>query len=232
MPNHVKNRLKAEGLSRLPIFGRNEDGEEIFDFNTLIPMPETLEIEAGSVEDIAIEAVLRKIDKKQRFSIREQAHSMTDSVFWDIVSHSRFSLPELEKQGMAYIQNIVLHGSATWYDWRVEHCGTKWNAYSFERVDDDTIMFETAWSAPHPVIDELAHRYPMMVFEHWWADEDAGQNTGYKEYLSDGTTIEGYFNSGSNEAFENYFSLWGESECFEKIDGCWHHKDCDICGGC
>ena len=46
-----------------------------------------------------------------------------------------------------------------WYDWRLEHWGTKWGIYNAtcERMDANTLVlsFDTAWSPPIPVFDKL-----------------------------------------------------------------------------
>ena len=59
MPNHVKNIVKMEGITKLPLFKTQYDKYEkrdvtSFDFNKLIPMPESLDIESGSITDEAI----------------------------------------------------------------------------------------------------------------------------------------------------------------------------------
>lgn len=50
MPNHVKNVVKMEGITNLPLFVE-EDGKRRFDFNKIILMPESLNIESGSMTD-------------------------------------------------------------------------------------------------------------------------------------------------------------------------------------
>jgi len=46
-----------------------------------------------------------------------------------------------------------------WYDWRLEHWGTKWDVYETHctRIDANTLQltFYTAWSPPIPVYDKL-----------------------------------------------------------------------------
>jgi len=46
-----------------------------------------------------------------------------------------------------------------WYDWRLEHWGTKWDIYNAtcERMDANTLVlnFYTAWSPPMPVYEKL-----------------------------------------------------------------------------
>jgi hypothetical protein len=73
-----------------------------------------------------------------------------------------------------------MYGCKDWYSWSCKFWGTKWNSYDSCPVDpDDTsITFNTAWSAPHPVIEKLAEMYPDVIITHKWADEDWGNNTG------------------------------------------------------
>ena len=42
MPNHVRNIIKMEGIEKLSLIKVNDEGEKFFDFNALIPMPESL----------------------------------------------------------------------------------------------------------------------------------------------------------------------------------------------
>ena len=48
-----------------------------------------------------------------------------------------------------------------WYDWNINHWGTKWetSVYSWERVDENTLLmnFDTAWSPPLTFYETLAH---------------------------------------------------------------------------
>lgn len=48
MPNNVKNIVKMKGILNLPLFVM-EDGVKCFDFNKIIPMPKSLDIESGSM---------------------------------------------------------------------------------------------------------------------------------------------------------------------------------------
>ena len=103
------------------------------------------------------------------------------------------------------------YGKDNWYDWRVGHWGTKWNAYGFEDyIDyskDETLMFQTAWSAPHPVIEQLAKMYSDITITHKWADEDIGMNCGEYEY-ADGERIREYFPEISKERIDFALNMW------------------------
>lgn len=45
-------------------------------------------------------------------------------------------------------EQLEFPGDFNWYDWSIRHWGTKWDAYSIERLAPDLIQFDTAWSAP------------------------------------------------------------------------------------
>lgn len=236
MPNHVSNILKMKGIAKLPLFGERENKyceggiERYFDFNKMIPMPESLEVESGSTEDIAIEAVLRKLSK-HRF-LGKNYCSMDDDDYKKRVENHGKSEDELAELGLQYISNKIKYGATTWYDWCCNNWGTKWNAYELEIIDDDTIMFQTAWSSPEPVIEKLAEMYPDAHIEHWWADEDMGRNCGYREY-GNGCWHGDYDDADSQEAYEHYIKCWGETNClYQDEDGNWQRHTCEDCHGC
>lgn len=63
-------------------------------------------------------------------------------------------MPDNIFKGLLGTEEKKIYGKNNWYDWSIENWGTKWNAYSFSR-DGNTIGFQTAWSAPHPILAEL-----------------------------------------------------------------------------
>ena len=75
-------------------------------------------------------------------------------------------------------------GATDWYEWSIEHWGTKWNAYQTEVSEDETVVrFDTAWSHPWPVIEALSKKFPEHVLEVAYADEDLGHNFGMYRVL-------------------------------------------------
>lgn len=232
MPNHVKNILKMKGITKLPLFS-HKDGEMFFDFNKIIPMPETLQMESGSIENLAVEVVLRKLASPQSAPLRSCiTPNMRDDVYQRCIENNAMSEDELCKLGLAYITNKVLYGATSWYYWCIMNWGSKWNSYSYEEQDEDTISFETAWNAPEPVVSQLAAMYPDAVIEHWWADENCGANSGYARYEGNGETITNYHETGSSAALANYARCWGESWCYQDGEELWCQIDCDECHGC
>ena len=69
-----------------------------------------------------------------------------------------------------------------WYDWRVNHWGTKWDAYDVVVTDDDPesveIEFNTAWSPPEAICNQIREDYP-DVSVSWFYDEPGCEIAGY-----------------------------------------------------
>lgn len=251
MPNHVKNVVKMEGITNLPLFVE-EDGVRCFDFNKMIPMPESLKIESGSMTDECIMYYLtdrcevpvgcldeekKEIAKKLVNNMFSEQEEWLRKIFYRAMERaykkSEAEKVEMYENGKIYLNNYVNYGCTTWYEWCTKNWGTKWNAYSNEQRDENTIEFETAWSNPEPVMLKLSEMYPDVTIEHWWADEDMGSNDGYRVYRG-GSIVEGdYCDSCSSEAYETYAYCWGESECIYKDDeGEWQRRNCSECHGC
>ena len=68
-----------------------------------------------------------------------------------------------------------IYGEDNWYDWSRKNWGTKWDACEPE-VNGRTVVFNTAWTCPEPVLIALAKKVGgILVF---YADEDIGSNFG------------------------------------------------------
>lgn len=230
MPNHVSNIVKMSGICRLPLFAEH-DGKQCFDFEKIIPMPESLKMDSGSIEEIAIESVMRRMSEHRYFG--KTYKTMADDEYARRREFHDGDDASLMELGLRYITNKVLYGATTWYDWCIENWGTKWNSYENEQDGDDTIKFETAWNAPEAVLLRLSEMYPDAIIEHWWSDEDTANNTGHQTYKGGSIISGGPFTNQSNEAYENYIFCWGKSNCiYQDEDGNWHHRDCDNCDLC
>ncbi|MCM1440504.1 MAG: hypothetical protein NC131_15090 [Roseburia sp.] len=226
MPNHVKNIVKMKGVVNLPLFTM-EDDVKCFDFNKIIPMPESLNMESGSMTE---EAIIYFVTERCTISLRSikdeykeivSKHvtnsfhsSWANEVFIRTIDRVHDMIPdkkeEFYKAGETYVSNIINYGYPTWYNWRINNWDTKWNAYSNKQKGTDIIIFETAWSNPEAIMIKLSEMYPDIKIEHWWADEDTGNNDGHRIYLG-GKIIEGdYCESCSDEAYEIYDKCWNE----------------------
>lgn len=153
MPNHVTNRLsiKSPDETIAEIFGTHitghEEQERKFDFQTLIPMPALLsQIQDGPCDIDGEEVKYWILDIETR-----KPRKLTPE-----------EVAEQEKSGFK-----------SWYDFSRKKWGTKWNSYDLneEKRASGCICFDTAWSPPVPVIQELSRRYPAALIELSYVDE-------------------------------------------------------------
>tara|TARA_R100000734_G_scaffold12125_1_gene8979 strand:- start:142 stop:639 length:498 start_codon:yes stop_codon:yes gene_type:complete len=69
-----------------------------------------------------------------------------------------------------------------WYDWRLQHWDTKWDAYDVDVDDCDEdhliITFNTAWSPPEAICHAMRELYPDLAVT-WFYDEPGMEIAGY-----------------------------------------------------
>ncbi len=197
MPNYIKNILSFDGdptqVARLFTTIQGEKG--LMDFNKLIPMPSELDIEAGSRTDAGMK-------EYKRFVAEIGSHPELEAQY--LAAHPEIDREEWELGKQAY-QNIQKYGCPTWYEWRVQNWGTKWNAGKVETANN-RLSFQTAWNAPKPVMEKLSEMFPTVSIHHAWADEDIGFNCGECTYQNGAVTQE-YLPAGQ-EAVELACDLW------------------------
>ena len=197
MPNYVKNILSFDGdpaqVGRLFSAIQGENGP--MDFNKLIPMPAEVEIEAGSRTTAGFKKYMAFLSVTGLHTEMEPAY---------LAAHPEIDREEWELGKQAF-HNLQDFGCLTWYEWRIQNWGTKWNASSAE-VSDGRLFFLTAWNAPKPVMEKLSGVFPSVSSHHAWADEDIGHNCGECTYQNGDVTQE-YLPTG-HEAIELGCSLW------------------------
>ncbi len=220
MPNYVKNQIefmgKTEDVRNMLIAIQDDKlGLGTIDFNKLIPMPESLNIEAGSRTDkglkayrdfISVYTLENGITGLDLLHIPKQSEDAFLRIRTDIKSDEW----ELGRQAF---QNQLQYGAPTWYEWCIRNWGTKWNACGYDDGTDygtncKALCFKTAWNAPIPVIEELARRFPEVDFTHRWADEDIGQNCGMHEYAA-GERTEEFIPYGQKDQIDFALDVWG-----------------------
>lgn len=198
MPNHITNIVKVEGspekVKELFLYVKGEKSE--FDFNKIIPMPESLNITSGSNVDNAIAILSNDLEKFNEMLdwgwVKEEGIETVEEL--QKVLMKKLS-PKDMQEGKIALDNLVKYGHKSWYSWSIANWGTKWNAYDIVKNNDNEIIFDTAWSTPFPVIEKLAQKFPELTIEVKFADEDIGSNCGvysfeggifFSEYLPNG----------------------------------------------
>ena len=206
MPNYVTNRIDLvgpdESIQNLIKSLKSNDYE--IDFNKIIPMPESLMIDAGSMEDQSIAVYNYKEkgdDKKLReiFSypwVKDEGIKSIDELCDYFIRED----PKIIDRGRTYIENLEKYGATTWYDWCYENWNTKWNACD-PWVDRTAFGFQTAWSDVTKLMVVVSERFPDVEMHYDWADEDFGCNLGritikngkiIKKYLPEEQTDDAY----------------------------------------
>ena len=226
MPNHVINILNIDGdkdkvAKMLSEIQNDEYGIGSIDFEKIIPMPESLRIEAGSSTTRGLKAYKDFVSVYTFAGANADKHlcdipEEKEKVFLNMRTDIRAEDWELGRQAF---RNELQYGAPTWYEWSIKNWGTKWNAYGLDTYENEvtdsnpTLSFQTAWSAPHPILAKLAEMYPEVSFEHTWADEDIGQNCGQATYAN-GECTGRYYPEGS-EAIIFANSVWGYDDIDE-----------------
>ena len=220
MPNHVTNVLTLRGepeqiRAMLGAIQYDDLGIGSVDFNKIIPMPESLNIEAGSQTSTGLKAYQNFIEVYTlggTIHLGDLANIPHESEVAFLKQRSDIR-PEEWELGKAAWNNIRLYGAPTWYEWCNRNWGTKWNSYGYDGMvggypSGNTLRFLTAWSAPHPVMEKLAEMFPNVEIEHEWADEDIGHNCGRYRYQN-GVRIEEWFPETNREAIDLGCELMG-----------------------
>ncbi|MCR5456632.1 MAG: hypothetical protein K6F14_00985 [Clostridiales bacterium] len=216
MPNYVKNKINFNGSDKdikelLERIKSDELGLGTIDFQKVIPMPEDLMIESGSRTTNGLKMVDSYIKENNLRGLLSKATA--DELKTELDKHTS-ELPDDEQStweiGVKSAANILKYGYPNWYDWSCDNWGTKWNACGYSEgvdyADNEYLEFDTAWSAPVPVIAKLSEMFPKIEFLHKWADEDFGQNVGVLTY-SDGE-ISDYTPSSHKECLELASEVW------------------------
>jgi len=256
MPNHVdtlltvtgdKKQLKEFKEKHFRIEMDNGNEVEVFDFDTIIPMPKSLDITSGSGTTDAI--ALIKAEKGDFTEVdRMTDYPWVDEKLKDkpntnrrefIIAHLKETLDEnTMKEGQMALDNIEKYGYSTWYDWKCRYWGTKWGAYNVHmgviQGDIMEISYNTAWSPATPIFHMLNKMYPELVFSQTVMDEGMGFG-GTQMWDKNGYT-ENLFNDDKLYSFSNehYGTNYIECKCGQWFDTEWTNDGDDetLCEEC
>lgn len=225
MPNYVKNKLTISP-SAFPrvckeCFSEDEETKErFFDFNKLIPMPDSIrEVECGSHTTDGLLIIFANASERERARILKLIQS--DMVFKGSITKSweldykdllKYHTPEqieaCKAMAKLALENRRKYGAFCWYDWACDNWGTKWNACDSDTDNvEHTIVYETAWSAAFEIAQAISKRYHCMVTLDY-ADEDIGRNCGRMVCDNGEVVFKRYYEAESREAYIAACELW------------------------
>jgi hypothetical protein len=214
---------------------------EYFDFNEFVPTPDCIEktIIDVFVADDSDERKAKKVSTsifndndvmdliyKEIRNCRDPMDLTSYANIYDLVEKYTLTMykedPPSIKMVLETLANIIhcfiSTGCTNWYEWSNAYWGTKWNSRGFERIDNDTIQFDTAWSIPVPVFRKFFEKYKDREIEIWFADEGIPENSGhiYKEKGSIDFHID-WLNS-DEEYRTCILNTWGEELSDDDVD--------------
>lgn len=212
MPNWTYNRIKCKKSIGDKILTVSENGYS-FDFNKLIPMPDDLKLDAGSIEWDSIACYYLSLNDDEKFKLIKLLKSKEVSYCHNYWNKYKGDIKELENNpkklnekinnynglfdfdkekqftsinelGKQYIENIKNYNFPQWYDWCVENWGTKWN------VEDDIDVVYDKNIDEYDISFQTAWNVPTGIVEKY--SELCEDDEFYWEYENedyDGTHI-------------------------------------------
>jgi Api92-like protein with ferredoxin domain len=206
MPNWIKNELTVHGnqehLDAMRALVASD--ETVFDLDCIVPMPRDLDIDSGSTSKNA----MALFDNSEALfmltfpwvaaagvSTIDDLRSLLRERYRPSTKHYDGSPKEvfatLDDLADRIKRNIQEYDAPTWYEWRNENWGTKWNTTngSVKAASGVVFSFETAWAPPTPVISALAARFPLLNFSLVWRDEYDNWKEKFYEYWAEGKKV-------------------------------------------
>ena len=126
------------------------------------------------------------------------------------------SIPDDDPNKEQKIANLEKYGAVDWYDWSVNHWGTKWSDSETEYYDDfnssegdlktSMYTFQSAWGPPQEGIEHIAKSFKPLLFD--------------LRYQEPGMMFCGYARIGNGEVIHEHTSdLVLDAECiYQNID--------------
>lgn len=179
-----------------------EPGEDsvYFNLNKIIPMPENLNIEAGTRTDRGLELY--------REFVRDRENSSVDFIErWKKIAEREPVEWDLGKRAYCNIQD---YGVPTWHEWYLPNWGTRQNAYDTQlNEEENTIEFQTAGAPVPNILEALSQKYPEQTIHYRWASEDFGFDVGECKFKYGLRVWDNVPTPGSRQAFEMSAEICG-----------------------
>jgi hypothetical protein len=172
--NKMKNQIK--GLDEA-----DQTRQIHIDFNKIIPMPETLDIEDNQT------AALATI-----FSTRTSEVGINNQI------KSPMELNEKEfNLYLSYLKNMYNHKYINWFQWRMIKWNSAWNAYNTKEVGE-AIQFTTRFSPSLNITLELSRQFKEIELIHGYIEKET-ESPG-KVCFKDGTVKLGNFENNHEKS--------------------------------
>lgn len=201
MPNHVTNKIEITSANAKEALEFMQSTDRQFDFNKIIPMLESLDIEESSLKDSAFVYALTDAYKDDKYAVPFHHRVFFGSIFnqfsdwsselkrsqvdFERIKDDETKLNDFIELGKKVLENFNKFGCSSWYQWCPKNWGTKWNAYDIVEAEN-SIQFDTAWRSPIPVTDALIKKFNLScTFKAY----DEGANFWFIKEYKDGVLV-------------------------------------------
>ena len=168
---------------------KNKKFEEKEFLEIFYPMPASLNIASGSTTENGIAVLLSqkykdhsKIDEIMQYEWvkKDKTIKTREDLIKYLLQPTDYgdNSPVANlKEAQIAIDNIKKYGCKDWYDWRVQHWGTKWEL-DISDINigkyDLTICSMTAWTPPLNGVTKISEDYPLLHFTVTYAEPGCG----------------------------------------------------------
>ena len=175
MPNWCENTLEiySEDTEKMKefydFFGGRDKFVDNFCFNNIKTLPQELDGSRSPSNIVSQEDYDRytQLEKKHNIKDTQDVNRLVED---GTITEEERDL--LWKEGITQEMSDMRkseYGYDNWYAWQVNHWGTKWDItgdVGINDIDDETcsLVFQTAWSPPEPIVHKLQEMFPDLTF--------------------------------------------------------------------
>lgn len=194
MPNWCYNTLKVKGADALAVKELVADGDRVFSLNKILPMPKELDYgDCPSPSFILTQAMAWARKHKKDVKVLMDAFRKYHGEYLEKDA-------ELDKRAGVFYCAVAETGYPSWYEWRCEHWGTKWDATDCEILNEAdglvVFQFDTAWGPPLVALGHLSKLFPNTEFFLECTTEDDAHSSGM---LKNGELFDFAYSEGESE---------------------------------
>lgn len=247
MPNYVKTIIHFSDDFDMESFNlkyihKNAEGVEFFDFNDVIPMPQSIrDSESSSASADGLTLILaaksplcettidgvEKLSEKEWLSLMDRIRKplrgteyavapLTDEIARKALASFRGDADELAeglRLGQLALDNAVAYGTCDWYDWARRHWGTKTNALETCASDGDAKDKSVEFqTAWNHPFPVVAELSRRLPGENILVEWDEECDDSGAYLIRDGAVVESWSPCGEDDCV--YFSehVWNDAE--------------------
>lgn len=190
MPNHVQNQITAPA--------------EVIEAITRGYTSEEIQAYKDEIEELRERDLTEWFTAERKESALKNREAKVAEMLTEKITDFNMVIPQPVNIEKGDCSGEHDEGVICWRPWSIDNWGTKWNAYSTSIEPQENglieLRFDTAWAHPYPVIEKLSKKFPNVLIQVSYADEDLGHNIGQYTIKNDERSDLLGIEEGSDEA--------------------------------